>query len=270
MADYSDFDRDKADLQGQSASAIVYQDLQQIRQSKGSIKNELLRLNMTILSGPKFAEAAISQGAVPLILEKIKKSNEEGINDIVSFIFASLGIVGDYSPSKPGQFPTILKSIENMSMLCNGSKEAQSLLSYKMTIWRIICTLDDRNISNETKHGMLVILTEWLINRRHNKKNPSEIKTAAQQQSKQTGEDAYAIERQLQIQEKNDTKNEEILLIKMKEMEKSMREEKKRNPNKDSIWHKIFGRVNLLLSFLLRNKREDQGQELGAQGESFR
>ncbi|KAA6396311.1 MAG: hypothetical protein EZS28_008160, partial [Streblomastix strix] len=285
MADYSDFDRDKADLQGQSASAIVNQDLQQLRQSRGNIKNELLRLNMTILSGPKFAEAAIAQGAVPLILEKIKTSNEDGINDIASFVFASLGIVGDFSPSKPGQFPVIAKTIENMSnspdkfrsmspfliqMLCNGSKETQSLLSYKMTIWRIICTLDDRNISNETKHGMLVILTEWLVNRRHNKKTPSEIKTAAYQQSKQTGEDAYAIERQLQNQEKIDTKNEEILLIKIKEMEKSMREEKKRNPNKDSIWHKIYGRVNLLLSFLLRNKREDEGQELGEQEESYK
>jgi hypothetical protein len=48
--------------------------------SKGSIKIALQKLNMTIMTGPQYALAAVAQGVVPIILEKIKDNTEDGIN----------------------------------------------------------------------------------------------------------------------------------------------------------------------------------------------
>ncbi|KAA6396338.1 MAG: putative serine/threonine protein kinase [Streblomastix strix] len=272
-----DFDKDKAELEGQSADSLVKQDIELINKSRGSIKNTLQKLNMTIASGSKYADAAITQGITPLILDKLKTARDQGINDIASFLFSTLGIFGNYAPSKE-EFTVIFKSLESVmntpdnfritapflqTLLYQGSKFAKNMLSYKMIIWRMICTLEVPNITIATKTDVLVVLTEWLLIRRDKKKNNEEIKLAAQQQALDSGDDATQIEIQMKQAETAEARCEQNLLEKVKTLEKQMRQEMKKDPNQDQNWKKLFGRVNLVLAFIMHMRREDDGYNVG-------
>ncbi|KAA6383348.1 MAG: hypothetical protein EZS28_021127 [Streblomastix strix] len=83
---------------------------------EGSIKERIQQLNMILTQGPEFAQATISQGAVPIILDKLKKGTDEETNDFVAFLLSSLGIFGNYAPSKAEEFSIITKSLENITI----------------------------------------------------------------------------------------------------------------------------------------------------------
>ncbi|KAA6371913.1 MAG: hypothetical protein EZS28_032560, partial [Streblomastix strix] len=246
-SDKPDFD-DKASEEEKIKKAV-----DELRACRKGLTGIMMKINLLLATGPKYSDALQKQGGVELMLEKIAAIDEPGTKDT------------------PPEARIVVPYI--MGALFNESKQVRNVLQYKLTVWTMMNNLMKDNVSLETKLGLLVVLTEWLVVRRQQKKDMASLRAQADQMAKELAIDQQTALEQIKRQEENEAKYETYLREELIKLTKQMENQRRQKDFKQTpMFRKLFARITLVLLYLYHLQLEDEGDQKAAdsEGETYK